>query len=96
MAEISKSEKTKKKILEAGLKLYPDITARAIAREVEITHPLVSHYFGESIKDAVAEYAVKVGNSRVIAQLIAVKHKAIKKLSAAERKRHMNAVSQKQ
>lgn len=89
---MTKGEETKIRILEAGVKLWPNITSRGIANEIGITHPLVAHYFGKNIKDAVATYAVAEGKSRVITQLIAVKHSAVSKMTAIERQKHMDAV----
>lgn len=87
------SEKTKKLILEAGLKLWPNITAREIARQVGITHPAVAYHFGKDLSNAVARYAVEIGDSRVIAQLIATKHEVALNLTAACKAKHMKAAS---
>lgn len=86
---MKKGDKLRKKILETGVKLWPNVTTCEIARELDITHPNVSYYFGSKLKDAVADYAVETGNSRVIAQLILTKHKAVKKMSEADRMKHM-------
>ncbi len=88
---MKKGEETKIRILEAGVKLWPNITARAIGEEIGLSHPLVAYYFGKKIKDAVAAYAIATGKSRVIAQLIAMKHPAARKLTAGERQKHMDA-----
>lgn len=91
---MKKSDKTKKKILEAGIKLWPHVTARAVARALDMSHPTIAYHFGdgEDLLNAVASHAVEIGNSRVIAQLIATKHKTVKKLTALERQKHMDAV----
>ncbi len=89
----TKGDKTKEKILEAGVKLWPNITAQAVAAEAKMTHPNVLYHFpGDTLKFAVAEHAVRKGESRVIVQLMAEKHPAIKNLSAADRIRHFNAI----
>ena len=88
-----KSLKVRKSILDIGVKLWPNVTAREIARQLDMTHPNISYHFGDKLKDAIAAHAVDIGNSRVIAQLIATKHKAVRKLSAIERQRHMDAAS---
>lgn len=86
-------ERTKEKFLKAGLRLWPNISALAIANETGYTHASVLYHFpGESLKDAIAEYAVKTGNSRVILQLVAEGHKAIKELSQADKFRHLGAI----
>lgn len=85
----------KLKILDAGLKLWPDVTLSKVARALDLnSHVNVIYHFQttEKLKDAVAEHAVAVGNSRVIMQLIAANHPAVAKLSQADRIRHFNAV----
>lgn len=86
-----KTEQIRRDILDMGVKIWPDVTAREIARRLGMSHPNVSYHFGEELKDAVAAHAVETGNSRVIAQLIATKHKAIKRLTVLERQKHMDA-----
>lgn len=95
MKNEKKGEITKRKMLNAGVKLWPHVTARAIANELEMTHPTVAYHFGDNsdLCNAVAEYAVQIGNSRVIAQLIATKHRAVRKMPALERQKHMDAAS---
>lgn len=87
------SDITKRLILETGVKLWPNVTAREIARRMGKTHPMVVYHFSEKqLKDAVAVHAVETDNSKVIAQLIATKHKAVKKLTPEERSKHMGAM----
>lgn len=90
---MKKGEVMKKKILDAGVKLWPNVTAREIARRIGADHPLVIYHFGSGLMDAIASHAVDTGNSRVIAQLIATKHKAVRKMDALERQKHMDAAS---
>lgn len=86
-------EKTRIKILKAGVKLWPRISTTAIGKRVDITHAAVLYHFPDnSLLDAIAEYAVENKHSRVILQLIATKHKAVKKLSVADRIKHFNAI----
>jgi AcrR family transcriptional regulator len=86
---------TKENILKTGLKMWienPDhVSANGIANRIGMAHGTVLYHFPEGVKDAVAEYAVEISNSRVIAQLIALNHKAIKKMSATERLKHLKA-----
>jgi AcrR family transcriptional regulator len=92
--DLSKGEKTKQAILDAGVKLWPKVTAREISRRLDITHPTINYHFpGDELQDAVAAHAVKTGNSRVIAQLIATKHRAVRKLTVIERQKHMDAAN---
>ena len=90
---MKKSEITEKLILEEGVKLWPNVSAREIARRIGITHAAISYYFKADLKDAIAEYAVLKGKSRVIAQLIATKHKAVRGLTVVERIKHLHAIT---
>lgn len=90
-----KGDETKQKILDAGIKLWPNVTGRGVATYIGMKHPTVAWHFGKSdeLRAAVAQYAVEIGNSRVIAQLIAVRHPAIRKMPDHVRQKHMNAAS---
>lgn len=85
---------TKERILDAGLKAWPDVRLTKVAALAGVEHTHVIYYFrvAGALKDAIAEHAVKTGNSRVILQLIAMNHKAIAGLSQADRIKHFNAV----
>lgn len=89
-------ERTKQKILNAGLDLWPDVTLQGVARALDLnSHVNIFYYFKNvaELKDAVAAHAVETGNSRVIMQLVAANHAAVKDLSQADRIRHFNAVT---
>lgn len=86
-----KGEQTRQAILDAGLKLWPDVTPSNIANELDITHALVLYHF-PNVKDAVAEYAVKIDYSPVIVQMLATNHKLVKDMPANERLRHFTAI----
>lgn len=86
-----KGEKTRQSILDAGLKLWPDVTPTTIATALNITHAIVLYHF-ENVKDAVAEYALKSDCSRVIVQMLATNHPLVKNMSADERLRHFTAI----
>lgn len=88
----SAGDKTKEKILTAGVELWPNVTPFAVARKIGMTHPAVLYHFPNNLSDAVAEHAVKIGASSVVVQLMAANHPAADKLSAAERIRHFNAI----
>lgn len=90
-----KNDQVKQNILDVGLKLWPDISARAIGRELEIAHTNVLYHFGDidKLRDAVAVEAVRIGNSHVIAQLIITKHRAASGLTDADKAFHMQAAS---
>ena len=87
-------EMTKKKILKAGMKLWPKVTSSGVGKEIEMTHASVLYHFpNDTLKDAVATYAVKKGNSKIIVQLLTEKHPAVEKLSKREKSRHIkNAI----
>lgn len=77
-------DKVKQSILDAGLSVWAEkgrqaVTTRAIGKAVGLTHGAVLYHFGaaSTMVDAVAEEAVRVGNSTVIRQLIATNHPAV-------------------
>jgi len=91
-------ERTKLAILEIGLRLWrvdpAMVTARRIARELDLTHGAVCYHFrrGErSLKDAIAFHAVEQGEARVIAHLIAGNHKAVTHFTDEQRQEVMRA-----
>lgn len=88
---MKKGDKLKEKILKAGVKLWPNVTVCNVARELDISHPNVSYYFKGKLKEAVINYALEIGDSKVIAQLILTGHKAIKAMPEKIRKEHMKA-----
>lgn len=88
---MEKGDRLREKILKIGLKYWPNVNTCRIAKELGLPHPNVSYYFGRKLKDAVAEYAVEIGNSKIIAQLILTEHKAIKNMSVSDRRKHMKA-----
>lgn len=86
-------EKTRKRILEAGVKLWPNPTLSNVAREIGLAHSAILYHFKtESFRDDIAAYAVETGNSRVIIQLIAEDHPAVADLSPGERNAHFASV----
>lgn len=97
-ADDSHGTKRRREILNMGIRLWladPSyVTARRIAHELGMTHGAVLYHFKHSagLTDALAHYAVQNGESRIIAQLIAQKHKAVAHLSEAQRLDHLKAV----
>ena len=85
---IEQGKTTRFEILEAGLRLWPDVTPSSVAKALHITHASVIYHFPD-IKTAVANYAVAIGFSRVIVQLIAVDDESVKNMSEKERKKHL-------
>lgn len=89
----SAGQKTKEKILNAGLELWPNITLQAVSKATDLTHPgILYHFPNGTLKEAIAEYAVETGNSKVIVQLILVEHKAVSGMSPSERDDHFKSV----
>lgn len=86
----------RKKILETGLKLWrldpSKVSARNIARRLNRTHSAVLYYFDGDLKERIAEYAVEVGDAKVIAQLIATGHPAIRSMDKKTRLDYMTKV----
>lgn len=88
---MTSGERTKRDILEMGLRLWragEAITARRIARELNLAHGTVSYHFrrgDHSLRDAVAFHCVEQGETRIIAALIAERHKAVSHMDDATR-----------
>lgn len=87
-------EQIKARILKAGLELWPDVTARAIGRKLELSHSAVLYHFhgADALKAAVAQYALHTGNSKVIVQMIGANHPFVTKMSPALRAQHMASI----
>ncbi len=93
--ELKRGEKTRKRILEAGLNLWIEqngnVNAHQIAVVMDVTHSAILYHYKtvENLRNSIAEYAVKVGNSRVIMHLVALRHPSVYKLDADARARHV-------
>lgn len=92
--------RTRRAILDMGLTLWrvdPSyVTARRIARELDMTHGSVCYHFPhgqQRLRDAIAAHAVQQGESRVIVSLIGQRHKAVAHLDEAQRLEHMRAAA---
>ena len=86
-------DKTREKILNAGVELWPDVTLSAVARKLDMTHAAISYHVPfHLLKQKVAEHAVATGNSRVIVQLISEKDPAVAHLTPGERSAHLFSV----
>lgn len=86
-------DKVKNKILDAGLKLWRteprSVTVNQVAAAIGMTHQAVRYHFTDyNLRDAIARHAVEKGDSYVIVQLMAMKHAAVRLLTAEERRRH--------
>lgn len=80
-------ENTRTRILESGLKLWPDVTPSSIAADLGISHATIIYHF-PNVKDAVAQYALDTDCSFVIVQMIASNHKLVRNMKGSERLRH--------
>lgn len=89
-------EKTYQKILKTGIALWlqnPDnVSALSISTRIGISHATVLYHFPYGVKDAVAEHAVEIKNARIIAQLIASGHAAIRDMSPTERTMYLKSI----
>lgn len=88
------SSKRKQAILDAGLRMWPDVSARAIARELQTTHSACLYHFGSTaaLRAAVAVEAVRVGDTRVVPMLIVGRHEAAASLGESERREWLAGV----
>lgn len=91
---MSHGKEIKKSILQAGLALWPNVTARGIGRRLDMTHSNVLYHFdtADKLVSAVASYAVEIGEIRVIVQLIVAKHAAIGGMKSADRAKYMATI----
>lgn len=93
------NDSMKEQILSVGCELWENnpasVTVRGIARVIGCVHGTVLWHFGslDELKSAIAEYAVKAGNDKVIAHLIVSGHDAVKSLPLAARERHMRTAA---
>lgn len=93
---IRHGDKQREKILKAGLKMWragERVTLRAVADAVGLTHGTVGYHFKEDgLLDAIASYAVEIGDSRAIVQLIGQEHTVVMKMPWEWRRKHLEAV----
>ena len=92
---ITHGDRTRKRILDAGVKLWLEtggnVTAHNIGAALNMTHSAILYHYKSALKlrDCVAEHAVKIGDSRVIMHLIALRHPAADNLDVDARARHV-------
>ncbi len=88
------SEKIKLRILEAALQIWHEdpmkVTNRHVAKAAGMCHATLTYHFRQGIRNAAAEYAVKTGDSEIIAQLIASRHYSVWNMPLSTRRRHLN------
>ncbi len=92
---LKQGEKTRKKIMDAGLKLWIEqngnVNSHQIAVVLDMTHSAVLYHYKtvENLRNSIAEHAVNTGNSRVIMHLLSLRHPSVDKLDADARARHV-------
>ena len=86
-------DRVRANIIATGLRLWPQTSARAIGRALDMSHMNVLYHFngGDGLQAAIAAAAIEQRNSRIIRQLIANDDPAIASLSAIERFEYMAA-----
>lgn len=88
-------ERTRKRILDAGVKLWIEtggnVSPINIGAVLNMTHSAILYHYRTTgaLRDAIATHAVSVGDSRVIMHLIALRHPAINDLDTEARDRHV-------
>ena len=97
MSEKTHGAKIKAQIIAAVVAQWVDdpdgITVRSVARDCGLTHGAILYHFGTAAKlrEAAAVHAVQIGESRVIAQLIATRNPLVADMNEATRRKHMVA-----
>lgn len=85
--------RTRKKILDAALNIYPDTSVTGISIAANMSHSAVTYHFkAEELKQAIIDHAVKTENAVVIVQLIAQKDKSVAHLTASDRATYFRAI----
>jgi len=80
----------KNKILDAGLRVYPNVTITRIADDLGASKPAVFYHFrADEIKEAVEDYAVEIDDGYVIAQMITAKAEGVAHISDKEKLKYL-------
>ena len=81
----------RERILDAGLRLWPDVSAHGIGRIIGMSHAGILYYFKNAadLRYSVARHAVACGDSRVIRFLIAERHDVVSAMPELDRMQHM-------
>lgn len=80
----------KTKILDAGLRLYPNVTITRVAELLEVSKPSVFYHFNAAeIKEAVEEYAVEIDDKQVIAQMITAKSGGVSHITDKDKLKYL-------
>ena len=80
----------KNEILGAGLKVYPEVTLTKIAEVLGVSTPSIFYHFtAKELKEAVEEYALKVDDRQVIAQMITAKNEQVAHMTDKEKLKYL-------
>lgn len=84
---------TREAAIAAGLLLWRErgeaaVTTTAVGKACDVTHSALYNLFkdADQLRRAVADEAVRLGDPRVVAQLIATRHPAVAGMTAAQRR----------
>lgn len=88
-------DRRRRDLLDAALAIWATdpagVTLRGVARRAGVSHGVVTYHFGslDGLQADAASLAVSEGHSRVIAQLIATRHPAVRDMDEETRHAHM-------
>jgi AcrR family transcriptional regulator len=84
----------KRDALDAGIRKWPHITVRSIAKEIGVAHTAVLYHFKslDRFKNAIATYAVDTHNTAVVLQLITSDHPIAKTLTDRDRAVYLKSI----
>lgn len=96
---MSKGARTRESIILIGLQVWrenPDrVNMSRVASRIGITHAGIAYHFvnTDTMKDAIADHAVRVRDPIVIADLIVKQHRAVANMPEAERMQYLLTAS---
>lgn len=75
-------------ILDAGVAIWPNVSARNIGKSLDLSHAAILYHFKSSaaLRDAVAQHAVDRMDKRVVAALLVEQHPATSQMDDADRR----------
>lgn len=88
---MSKGARTRESIILIGLQVWREnpehVNMSRIASRIGITHAAVAYHYSsaEAMRDAIAEYAVKVRDPVVVPMLLAARHPATAAMTAEQK-----------
>lgn len=89
------SKRKRQEILIAGLAMWPNVSARAIGRAVNLSHSAVLYHFhnSEILAMEIAKYAIETEASKVIVQLLASDHPSVEDMPVDMRQKYLRELS---